>query len=186
METLSIFLIALALSMDSVAVALASGISLKKKNIFIFLRVAFFLGACHPIMLYFGWNAGQNFQNFIVSFHHWIGFLALCFLGVRMIYQSNVKKNTHCFSVTNYVVLLGLSLATSIDALIVGFDFGVRNIHPYPVMAIIGITSFSLTLAAVTIGSKFKTLSQIRVETIGGIILIGVGCKILIEHFLGY
>lgn len=185
MALFDIFLIALGLAMDSFAVSITAGLILKKCKIKDVLPIAVYMGFFQGVMPIFGWLAGKELAVYIESFDHWIAFVLLVGIGGKMIYENAIKGNKHCFNPRKHIVLLGLAFATSIDALIIGVNFGILQLELALPILIIGATTFALSFAGVYLGSKFQKLYAIKMETIGGIVLIGIGCKILFEHIWG-
>jgi len=185
MDFITVLFIALGLSMDSLAVSVASGISIKffkLKNVF---KIAFFLAFFQGIMPLIGWSAGIGFKHYITPFDHWVAFGLLLFLGIKMIVDGykNPDGENGC-NPLKMAVLLGLSIATSIDALAVGISFAFLDISIITPILIIGITTFLVSLSGILIGIHFGKKFNLRIELIGGIILIGIGIKILLEHTL--
>ncbi|MDD5066032.1 MAG: manganese efflux pump MntP family protein [bacterium] len=183
MDFLTIMLIAVGLAMDAFAVAITNGFTVKNIKLIDAVRIAFFFGAFQFLMPLLGWLAGLGLKNLILSIDHWIAFGLLVFIGGKMIYEAVIQKNTEkketCLKLP---VLLLLSLATSIDALAVGLSLSLLNISiMYPVIIIGGVT-FLISFIGVFIGKKFGYLLGEKMEIFGGIILIGIGIKILIEH----
>ncbi len=179
-------LIGIGLSMDAFAVAITSGASMKFCYRYAF-RIAFFFGFFQAIMPLIGWLAGIGFTTFISGIDHWIAFGLLSFIGGKMIYGSlktNKKekedKEKDCVKFTN---LLLLSIATSIDALAVGVTFSMLQVSIIIPILIIGVITFILSFLGVLIGNKSpKHWFEDKIEIIGGIILIGIGIKILVQH----
>lgn len=203
MSFLSIFMTAIGLSMDAFAVALAKGMSLKKNLLKNALKIAVFFGGFQAIMPFIGWFAGRYFRGYIESFDHWIAFILLGAIGGKMIYESFKGEKENCsldeddianeVSVEEELIeekglsnknLTLLAIATSIDALAVGVSFAFLNVSILPAISIIGITTFVLCMIAVLIGRKLGCILQKYAEVAGGIILILMGLKILIEHML--
>ena len=171
-------MIALGLAMDSVTVSVSCGLILYKFNFRNSLRIAAFMGFFQGLMPFIGWLMGISFRGYIESVDHWVAFVILLFLGSRMIYeQITTRDDFRCFDPTSNKVLFGLAIATSIDALAIGITFSLIDIS-------IGSVSFILSFLAVYLGSKFKQKMKIPFELIGGIILIFIGLKILIEHLM--
>jgi len=183
MDMLEVVLIALGLAMDSLAVSITSGITMKNPRINSALKIAMFFGLFQAGMPIIGWLAGLGLIEFISGIDHWIAFGLLGFIGCRMIYES-IKiesKKTE----TNYLslhVLLMLSVATSIDALAVGQSFAFLRISIATPIIVIGIVTFLLSFLGVFTGNRFGKFFGKRIKTVGGLILIGIGLRILLEH----
>ncbi len=182
-----ILLIAIGLSMDSLAVSITCGIILKQFQIKHIFRIALFMGLFQGVMPLIGWLAGISFQKYINSYDHWIAFGLLVYLGGKMLYEGIFSKDddSKCFDPTRIVTLLGLAIATSIDALAVGLSFALLKIEVIEPVIIIGITTFILSFIGAAFSSKFGHRINLKMEIIGGIILIGIGIKILVEHLIG-
>ena len=186
MDTLDILVIAVALAMDCFAVSITSGLMMDKPKLKTALIMALFFGGFQGLMPVIGWAAGISFANFIDSFDHWIAFGLLAFIGGNMIRESLSEKEEKISDTTNYKVLLGLAVATSIDALIVGINLGLmRNTLLVPSL-IIAAVSFLLTIVGVYLGVYFKRICKFNFELVGGIVLILIGLKILIEHLTAH
>lgn len=184
MHLLTILLVAFGLAMDAFAVAIGSGIALKKFRIIDGLRVATFFGGFQSFMPILGWAAGVSLRSFISSLDHWIAFGLLCLIGGHMIYEvfHEEPEEIEKANPMNLYVLLGLSIATSIDALAVGLSFSLVENSIAGLIIAIGCVTFILSFLGVLIGHKFGHFAEKQVEIIGGIVLIGIGIKILIEH----
>lgn len=187
MTGIEIWLIAVGLAMDCLAVSIASGIMLKQVRVRPMLTMAFFFGLFQAIMPLLGWAGANTFHHHIQSVDHWIAFSILAFLGIRMIRES--LKDEECrngFNPANFKVIITLAIATSIDALAVGVSFAFLDmntfadiLHP---ICVIGFVSFALSIGGVIFGSCCGYGRKIRVELWGGLILVIIGVKILIEH----
>jgi putative Mn2+ efflux pump MntP len=183
MSIMTIIFIALGLSMDAFAVAVANGFQIKQQHLRHAARIALFFGGFQAIMPVIGWLAGTSVRNFISGFDHWIAFTLLCFIGVKMIYESlTILPDEKVKNASNISVLLILSIATSIDALAVGLSLSFLKINIITPAAIIGVMTFVLSFMGVYIGKTFGHFFERKLEIAGGIILIGIGIKILIQH----
>ena len=189
MTNLDIWLLAIGLAMDCFAVSIASGIIMKRIRLRPMLSMAFAFGFFQALMPLLGWIGASSFSHLIEDWDHWIAFAILAFLGGRMVYESfKDEECRHEFDPTNLKVLLTLAVATSIDALAVGISFafvGTYSISTIlPPIGIIGLVSFVLSLAGLMFGICFGhgLARKLRAELWGGIILIAIGTKILIEH----
>ena len=189
MTNLDIWLLAIGLAMDCFAVSIASGIIMKSIRLRPMLSMAFAFGFFQALMPLLGWIGASFFSHLIEDWDHWIAFAILVFLGGRMVCESfKDEECRHEFDPTNLKVLLTLAVATSIDALAVGISFaflGTYSIYTIlPPIGIIGLVSFVLSLAGLMFGICFghSLARKLRAELWGGIILIAIGTKILIEH----
>lgn len=191
MTTIEIWLLAVGLAMDCFAISIASGIMLKRTLWRPMLMMAFFFGLFQAGMPLIGWACASTFSHLIEDVDHWIAFGILAFLGVRMVRES--FKEEECrqdFDPTRLKVVLMLAVATSIDALAVGVSFaflGMKSVAAIlPSVGIIGFVSFALSLAGLLFGIRFGCgiARRLKAELWGGIILILIGLKILIEHLI--
>lgn len=189
MTGLEIWLLAIGLAMDCFAVSIASGIILKHAKLRPMLVMAISFGFFQALMPLLGWIGASFFSHLIESVDHWIAFGILAFLGGRMIIES--FKNEDCkheYDPSSLKVVLALAVATSIDALAVGVSFAFLGIRDFsailPPIGIIGFVSFALSMAGLMFGIRFGCgiARKLRAELWGGIILIIIGTKILIEH----
>jgi manganese efflux pump family protein len=132
-----------------------------------------------------GWFLGFQIRNSIKEFDHWIAFILLLFMGGKMILESLKKEEEKKeFNPLKFLVLLGIAIATSIDALIVGVGFAFMKVDIATTIAIIGFITFIVSITGILIGKKTGNLFGKKAEILGGIILISIGTKILIEHLL--
>lgn len=179
-----ILLIALGLSMDSLAVSIAAGIILNRFHVKHILHIAFWMGLLQGAMPLVGWMLGVRFQEQIASYDHWIAFILLSFLGGKMIYEwvSDEEDEEKGFDPTRRMTVIGLAVATSIDALAVGVSFAFLNVKVLLPVICIGVTTFILSFLGAAFGARFGNRYRLPMELIGGVILIGIGTKILIEH----
>ena len=183
MSTITVILIALGLAMDALAVSIASGAISRNLKIQQALRIALSFGLFQAFMPLIGWLAGRGLQDYIRGLDHWIAFSLLPLIGVKMIYESfsldtQEKENNPL----NLYVLLMLSLATSIDALAVGVSFALLKILIATAVIIIGAITFLVCFAGIYVGNRFGHLFENKIEIAGGMVLIGMGIKILMEH----
>ncbi|MBN1327525.1 MAG: manganese efflux pump [Candidatus Cloacimonetes bacterium] len=185
MDLISISGLGLALAMDAFAVSLSSGCTLKKVYFHHAFRIAFFFGLFQAVMPVLGWYAGLSVRSLIASVDHWIAFGLLSLIGGKMIYEAFYLKDMEkkC-DPTGIMVLLGLAVATSIDALAVGISFSLLEINILLPVLIIGGITFILSFGGVFIGNRFGNLMGNKFEIIGGILLLVMGFKILLSHLL--
>jgi putative Mn2+ efflux pump MntP len=185
-QLLAVVAIAAGLSMDALSVSVANGFMIRQLRFGHAFRIAFFFGFFQFFMPIVGWAAGRYFHSYIRSFDHWIAFGLLLFIGVKMIVESRSldPEDPACESRTcmHFPTLLLMSVATSVDALAVGISFAVLEMGIlYPVV-IIGALTFAVCIAGIYIGNKVGHLFENKLEVAGGIIIIGIGVKILVEH----
>jgi putative Mn2+ efflux pump MntP len=184
MDILSVILIGLSLSMDAFAVSIGSGISIKRLKVFYIIRSCFFFGFFQFIMPVAGWYLGSTLAEYIRTFDHWIAFGLLSFVGGKMIWETFHSSDAHT-DIRSLSHLLTLSLATSIDALAVGLSFSFLGHAIWLPAAIIGCITFTVCFAGFEIGRRIGSLFEKWAGLAGGIVLIGIGAKILIEHLAG-
>ena len=189
MTGLEIWLLAIGLAMDCFAVSIASGIILKRVRMRPMLIMALAFGFFQALMPLLGWIGASFFSHLIENIDHWIAFAILAFLGGRMVLESFKDEDCrHEFDPTSLKVVSALAVATSIDALAVGGSFaflGVRSFSSIlPSIGIIGFVSFALSFVGLMFGIRFGCgiARKLRAELWGGVILIIIGTKILIEH----
>ena len=182
---ITVLLIALGLAMDSFSVAIANGLATKTFQATKALKIAVFFGFFQGIMPVIGWLAGVHVIDLIADYDHWIAFFLLAFIGARMIYESIKKESDTLVASLSIKVLLVLSIATSIDALAVGLSLSLLQVSIIIPAIVTGVVTFSLSFFGVYIGGKFGRVLKSRVESLGGIILVVIGLKILLEH-LGF
>ena len=179
----TIVLIAFGLAMDAFAVSVASGFAIKKLRVSHALRIAVFFGSFQAFMPIAGWCIGANLRNLIASFDHWIAFLLLAGIGGKMIYESTMlDSNERNTDTQRLSVLLMLSFATSIDALAVGFSLSLLHVGIVTPAVVIGATAFLCSFAGVYIGDRCGHFFEKKIEVAGGLLLIGIGLKILLQH----
>lgn len=189
MTGLEIWLLAIGLAMDCFAVSIASGIVLKRVQWRPMLVMAFFFGLFQALMPFLGWIGASAFSHLIESVDHWIAFAILSFLGGRMILES--FKDEECrkeFNPASLKVVLTMAIATSIDALAIGVSFAFLGIRDFSEIlspiGIIGFVSFIMSLIGLFFGIKCGCgiARKLHAELWGGVILVIIGIKILIEH----
>ena len=179
-----LFLIGIGLSMDAFAVAICKGLGMERINKRDTLLLALFFGGFQALMPLTGYLLGSRFASYIERWDHWIAFVLLAFIGSSMIRESHEQEEEeieHGGSI-RYRELFTLAVATSIDALAVGVSFAFLGVHIAPAVTLIGCTTFVLTLVGVWVGNLFGSRYKSRAELTGGIILILIGVKILLEH----
>lgn len=178
----TIVLVAFALAMDSFSVSITNGLATKTFKVGDALKIGIFFGAFQAIMPVVGWFTGIHVLDLISGFDHWIAFGLLAFIGCRMIYESVKVESKKLLDSPRIGVLLALSVATSIDALAIGLSFSFLRISIFVPAVVIGAVAFSLSFLGVYLGGKLGHFLRNRVEVLGGLILIVIGIRILIEH----
>lgn len=181
MNLLTILFISLGLGADAVAVSITGGAKLKKLKISTAVKTGVFFGGFQAFMPFLGWLAGINLRNFISSIDHWIAFLLLGFIGLKMIYGSFGSRQKEINLLSNKVLFF-LAIATSIDAFVVGISFAFLKLPVFISILIIGFITFLLSFAGVAAGNRLNFVLKDKIELAGGIILIVIGLKILISH----
>ena len=183
MNLASVFLIAVGLSMDACAVSFAKGICLKKQIKSHAVRLSLAFGFFQGFMPLIGWWVGTHFENLITSVDHWIAFVLLSYLGGKMVYESFKEEDSHLITFSSRM-LFTLGVATSIDALAVGVSMAFLKTGIWFPASVIAFTTFFLSFSGVICGFRFGKIKGLKVELLGGLILIVIGVKILIEHTL--
>lgn len=182
MEITTIILIAIGLSMDSFAISITNGFTIRELKISKVLTIALSLAIFQAIMPVIGWLTGIGLKKYIMAADHWIAFVLLTIIGLKMIYEGTKKKKGNQGTELKILTLVGQSIATSIDALVVGISFAFVNISIFTPILIIGLTTFIISMAGLYLGKLYSSKVDKKIEIIGGLILIGIGVKILIEH----
>lgn len=173
--------IAIGLSMDAFAVSIGKGLSMDKLNRRNQIKIGFYFGGFQALMPVIGYYVGIYFRSFVESVDHWIAFALLVLIGIQMLREA--KEEEEIDGSVGVKQMLILSIATSIDALAVGVSFAfLPGVNIWQAAASIGIITFFLSAIAVKIGNVFGRKYQAKASVFGGIILIGMGIKILIEH----
>ncbi len=184
MDLLTVILIAVGLAMDTFAVSIAKGIAIENKRRKSALLLATFFGGFQMLMPAIGYFAGLSFRDLIMGIDHWIAFGLLTLIGSKMIYDSTKKENEKEDNVLKLHSVLALSVATSIDALMVGLSFAFLQTSVLEPILVIGIVTFSLSFAGFFFGCGLGKVFGNRIKIVGGLILIAIGLRILLEHLL--
>ncbi|NQT79667.1 MAG: manganese efflux pump [Candidatus Aminicenantes bacterium] len=186
MKFFVVIAIALALAMDAFAVSVGISLSLKRLTKRQTLRLALHFGFFQSMMFLLGWFAARNvIMKYIEPFDHWIAFSLLIAIGVKMIYESfkrEKKSKKNMDDPTKGLFIFVLSIATSIDALVVGFSLAALQVAILYTAVVIGLVAFLMTIIGVKIGPLFGQVVGKRAELLGGLILILIGVKTLLEH----
>lgn len=185
MGFVELFLIGVGLSADAFSVAVCKGLNMRKLNLKHAYIIALFFGVFQAVMPLIGYFLGTSFSSYIESFDHWIAFALLAFIGGKMIVEVIREKDDEAEEQTD-VLKIGeltvMAVATSIDALAVGITFAFLKVNILFSVILIGVTTFALSLLGVIIGNKFGAKYKSKAELAGGIILVLIGVKILMEH----
>lgn len=183
---IELFLIGIGLAMDAFAVSVCKGLAMEKVNKKQAVVIGLYFGGFQALMPFVGWLLGIRFQQYITSVDHWIAFVLLVFIGGRMIIEAvkddDVQEIREKDPPLNHKEMLLLAIATSIDALAVGITFAFLDTPIIEAIVIIGVTTFVLSIAGVAMGNYFGTRYKKKAEIAGGIILVVIGTKILLEH----
>lgn len=182
MSIWELFLIAVGLSMDAFAVSVCKGLSAGRVRAGHALTAGIWFGGFQALMPFLGWLLGSRFQSFITSIDHWIAFLLLGLIGANMVRESRSQEEEEVGASFAPKAMLPLAVATSIDALTVGITFAFLQVNIYWAIALIGVTTFALSAIGVKAGGIVGERGKSRAELAGGIVLILMGCKILVEH----
>jgi putative Mn2+ efflux pump MntP len=184
-DILTLLLIAFGLSMDAFAVSITSGITIKDQRLNHALRIGLFFGSFQALMPLIGWLAGLSLRDLISGVDHWVAFGLLSLIGGKMVYEATKigSKDKEANPLSLFVLLI-LSVATSIDALAVGLSFAFLKISVATPVIVIGLVTFVLSFFGVLVGNRLGHFFEKKMEIIGGLVLIGIGVRILIEHLL--
>lgn len=182
MGILEMLLIGIGLAMDAFAVSICKGLSMKTIDLKKTCIIGLYFGIFQAGMPIIGYFLGIGFENFVTQIDHWIAFCLLGFIGVNMIREALSKNEEEVDSDISFKTMIILSIATSIDALAVGITFAFLNVNIMASASIIGVITFILSAIGVVIGNKFGNKYEKKAELFGGIVLILMGVKILLEH----
>ena len=181
MKVWELFVIAVGLSMDAFAVSICKGLSTKEVRREHMVVTGLYFGGFQALMPLAGYLLGSRFQSMIQRVDHWIAFVLLALIGANMVRESQGEAE-HLDDSFTPGTMLPLAVATSIDALAVGVTFAFLNVRIIPAAALIGVTTFALSAIGMRLGNVFGARYQARAELAGGIVLILMGVKILLEH----
>lgn len=185
MSLFTLFITAVGLSMDAFAVSVCKGLAIKKLSFRSVCTVGLWFGGFQALMPLIGYLLGARFRNAVSAIDHWIAFILLALIGADMLKEAFSKEKNPTDSAIDPKSMLPLAVATSIDALAVGITYAFLQVRILPAVALIGVTTFVLSAAGVKIGNLFGLKYKARAEIAGGVILILMGLKILLEH-LGF
>lgn len=182
MSLAELFLIAVGLSMDAFAVSVCKGLSMPKLNKKHAVIIGLYFGGFQALMPLIGYFLGSHFKDAITSFDHWIAFILLVIIGGNMVKESREKDEDELDASIDVKTMLLLAIATSIDALAVGVSMAFMPVNILFSAIVIGVVAFGLSLVGGMLGKKLGTLFEKWAQVAGGIVLVGIGIKILIEH----
>ncbi len=179
-------LIGIGLSMDAFAVSICKGLAMRKVNKKQALVIGLFFGGFQALMPFIGWALGMQFQSYITNIDHWIAFVLLVFIGGKMIVEAVKPEEEEAVEVLDPPLdikqMFLLAIATSIDALAVGVTFAFLDYPIVEAISIIGVTTFVISIGGVYVGNFFGSRYKNKAELAGGLILVLLGVKILLEH----
>ena len=181
MSIIDLFILAVGLSMDAMAVSICKGLSVQKLKFHHALITGLYFGGFQAAMPLLGYFLGRQFSSYIESIDHWIAFILLALIGGNMIKES-FGKEEECNCSFCPKAMIPMAIATSIDALAVGVTFAFLNVSIIPAVSLIGVITFSLSAVGVYIGHLFGSRFKAKAERIGGIVLILMALRILLEH----
>jgi len=182
MGFLELLFLAIGLSMDAFAVSVCKGLAMKKVTPKQMVLVGAWFGVFQALMPTIGYLLGSAFQQYIAAIDHWVAFLLLSLIGGNMVREALSKGEEPADASLSFRTMLVLAVATSIDALAIGITFAFLNVNLLSSVLLIGLTTFLLSVVGVKLGSLFGNRYQAKAELAGGVILILLGVKILLEH----
>lgn len=182
MSLIELFLIAVGLSMDAFAVSICKGLSVRKAEPRHSLIVGAYFGGFQALMPAIGYVLGRQFESLITSVDHWIAFVLLGIIGGNMIREALKGEQEELDDSFTFRTMLPLAIATSIDALAMGVTFAFLQVQIVPAVLFIGVTTFVLSAVGLKVGNVFGAKYKSRAELFGGVVLVLMGIKILLEH----
>ena len=182
MSLMELFLIAVGLSMDAFAVSVCKGLSVRKATVKHALCVGLYFGGFQALMPLIGYMLGTQFESVITSVDHWIAFGLLAFIGGNMIREALSREEEKLDDSFSFKTMITLAVATSIDALAMGVTFAFLRVDILPAVLLIGATTFVLSAVGLKVGNVFGAKYKARAELFGGVVLVLMGLKILLEH----
>lgn len=185
MSLFTLFVTAVGLSMDAFAVSVCKGLAMKKLSLKKAFIIGLWFGGFQALMPTLGYLLGTRFEQYVTTIDHWIAFALLVLIGANMIKEALSKEEDSANDSVDFKTMFLLAVATSIDALAVGITYAFLQVQIVPAVTFIGVITFSLSVAGVKIGNVFGLKYKKKAEITGGVILIVMGTKILLEH-LGF
>ena len=170
--------------MDAFAVSICKGISMKKMNWKKAVIIGIYFGGFQALMPVIGYFLGTAFESIITNIDHWVAFILLGIIGGNMIKESFGNESENCNDDVGFKTMIILAIATSIDALAVGITFAFLKVNLVAAISMIGVITFALSVVGTKIGNRFGDKYESKAELVGGIILVLLGIKILLEHLL--
>jgi putative Mn2+ efflux pump MntP len=181
MKIIEIIALAIGLAMDAFAVSICKGLSVKKVQVKHYFITAAYFGGFQALMPLIGYLLGISFQNMISNIDHWVAFVLLTIIGINMIKES-FSKEENVNDSFSFKEMLPLAIATSIDALAVGVTFAFLKVNIILAVVLIGVITFVFSMLGIKIGKVFGNKYKNKAELLGGVVLILLGIKILLEH----
>lgn len=185
MSLFTLFITAVGLSMDAFAVSICKGLAMKKLSWKKALIIGLWFGGFQALMPTIGYLLGTSFESYVTAIDHWIAFVLLALIGANMIKEALSKEDEETNDSVDVKTMFLLAIATSIDALAVGVTYAFLQVQIVPAVTFIGVITFCLSVTGVKIGNVFGLKYKSKAEITGGVILILMGTKILLEH-LGF
>ena len=185
MSTYELFIIAVGLSMDALAVSICKGLSMAKMSWKKAVIIGIWFGGFQALMPLIGYLLGAQFESNITAFDHWIAFILLGLIGGNMVREGLSGEEENTDDSISIKSMLPLAIATSIDALAIGVTFAFLRVTIFSAVSFIGVVTFLLSMVGVKVGNVFGAKYKSKAEIVGGIILILMGVKILVEHLMG-
>ena len=182
MGALEILLIGIGLAMDAFAVSICKGLSMKSMNWKKAIIVGLYFGIFQALMPVLGYFLGATFESLVTKIDHWIAFALLTFIGINMLREAFGNEQENYNDSVDFKTMVILAIATSVDALAVGITFAFLKVNMLLAAIIIGIVTFVICVIGVKIGNKFGNKYERKAEIVGGLILILMGIKTLLEH----
>lgn len=182
MSLFTLFVTAVGLSMDAFAVSICKGLAMKKLSVKKALIIGLWFGGFQALMPTVGYLLGTRFESYVTAIDHWIAFALLVLIGANMVKEALSKEEDTANDSVDVKTMFLLAVATSIDALAVGVTYAFLQVQIVPAVSFIGVITFSLSIVGVEIGNVFGLKYKSKAEMTGGIILILMGTKILLEH----
>ena len=184
MSFIEVFLIGVGLAMDAFAVSICKGLSIKKTSYKKVITIALYFSIFQALMPLIGYLIGSTFESLITTIDHWLAFILLNIIGINMIKESKTENSETINDKVDFKTMFLLAIATSIDALTIGITFAFLKTNIFNNILTIGITTFIITSIGVLIGKKFGSKYEKKSQILGGLILIFMGIKILIDHII--
>lgn len=184
MGIIELMIIAVGVSMDALAISICKGLSIKKISPRYMYKAAIWFGGFQALMPLIGYFVGIHFADLVTNVDHWIAFVLLALIGSNMIKESFDKEEVKGDPDFSFKTMLSMAVATSIDALAVGVSFAFLKVDIWSAILVIGVTTAAFSAAGVLVGNVFGARYKSKAELAGGIILVAIGLKILLEHIL--